>query len=104
MDRRKNRSDGERKEDAQYVIVKCRLELMCRFQPVVFQRLTPNELREVKENLLNIVAAALIQQPRMSLSDPTMQKITLLVKKIAFYDPEFVLKLAMYVRLDLNIR
>jgi len=33
-----------------------------------------------------------------------MQKITLLVKKVAFYDPEFVLKLALYVRLDLNIR
>jgi len=27
-----------------------------------------------------------------------------MVKKIAFYDPEFVLKLAIYVRLDLNIR
>jgi len=53
---------------------------------------------------LNIVSAALIQQPRMSVSDPTIRKITKLVKQIAFYDPEFVLKMAMYVRLDLNIR
>lgn len=40
----------------------------------------------------------------MSVTDPTIIKITKLAKKIAYYDPEFVLKLAMYVRLDLNIR
>jgi len=33
-----------------------------------------------------------------------MRKIIVLVKKIAFYDPEFVMKLALYVRIDLNIR
>jgi telomerase protein component 1 len=59
---------------------------------------------ELKEELLNIVSAALIQQPRMSVRDPTIRKITRLIKQIAFYDPEFVLKMAMYVRLDLNIR
>jgi hypothetical protein len=53
---------------------------------------------------LNITSAALIQQPRMSITDPTIRKITKLIKKIAFYDPEFVLKMAMYIRLDLNIR
>jgi telomerase protein component 1 len=31
-------------------------------------------------------------------------KITNVSKQIAYYDPEFVLKLALYVRLDLNIR
>lgn len=51
-----------------------------------------------------MVCTALIQQPKMSVTDPTIMKITKLAKKIAFYDPEFVLKLAMYVRLDLNIR
>jgi telomerase protein component 1 len=71
---------------------------------VVFQRLTPHELKVLKESLLNIVSAALIQQPKMSIKDPTIRKITKLIKQIAFYDPEFVLKLAMYVRLDLNIR
>lgn len=67
-------------------------------------KLTPYELKELKEELLNIVSAALIQQPRMSVRDPTIRKITRLIKQIAFYDPEFVLKMAMYVRLDLNIR
>jgi len=71
---------------------------------VPFSRLTPHELRELKDSLLNIVAAALIQQPKVSVNDPTMRRITVLVKKIAYYDPEFVMKLALYVRLDLNIR
>jgi len=71
---------------------------------VIFKRLTPFELKDYKEGLLNIVCAALIQQPKMSITDPTIRKITKLVKQIAFYDPEFILKLAMYVRLDLNIR
>jgi len=71
---------------------------------VQFSRLTPQELRELKDSLLNIVAAALIQQPKASVNDPTMRKIIVLTKKIGFYDPEFVLKLAIYVRLDLNIR
>jgi len=53
---------------------------------------------------LNVVSAALIQQPKVSVTDPTIRKITTLIKQIAFYDPEFVTKLACYVRLDLNIR
>eukprot|EP01124_Arcella_intermedia_P006950 TRINITY_DN1421_c0_g1_i1.p1 TRINITY_DN1421_c0_g1~~TRINITY_DN1421_c0_g1_i1.p1 ORF type:complete len:2329 (+),score=518.76 TRINITY_DN1421_c0_g1_i1:65-7051(+) len=71
---------------------------------VHFKTLTPHELREIKNSLLNIVAAALIQQPKASVNDPIMRRMIVMVKKIAFYDPEFVLKLAMYVRLDLNIR
>jgi len=71
---------------------------------VEFKILSPSELREYKESLLNIVSAALIQQPRMSINDPTIRKITKIVKQIAYYDPEFILKMAMYVRLDLNIR
>jgi len=93
MSGRRNREGDGRRGDASTEIV-----------TVTFSRLTPQELRELKESLLNIVAAALIQQPKASVTDPTMMKITVLVKKIAFYDPEFVLKLAMYVRLDLNIR
>jgi len=94
MDGRKNRTTEEGLEqDAQE-----------QSTVVNFQRLTPNELRLVKETLLNIVASALIQQPKMSVTDPTMLKITTLAKRVAFYDPEFILKLALYVRLDLNIR
>lgn len=71
---------------------------------VPFTRLTPHQLRDQKESLLNLVCTALIQQPRMSVTDPMIIKITKQAKKIAYYDPEFILKLAMYVRLDLNIR
>lgn len=52
---------------------------------VPFRVLTPLELKELKEALLNVVAAALIQQPRMSIADPTIQRITRLVKAIAYY-------------------
>eukprot|EP01125_Pyxidicula_operculata_P019184 TRINITY_DN693_c0_g1_i1.p1 TRINITY_DN693_c0_g1~~TRINITY_DN693_c0_g1_i1.p1 ORF type:complete len:2289 (+),score=635.01 TRINITY_DN693_c0_g1_i1:128-6994(+) len=89
MSKRNNREDNDNTEDA---------------SDVQFERLSPHELRELKESLLNTVAAALIQAPKASVTDPTMKRITIMVKKIAFYDPEFVLKLALYVRLDLNIR
>lgn len=51
-----------------------------------------------------MVSAALINEPKLSPSNPTYIKITKSCKTIAFYDPEFVLKLALYVRKDLNIR
>lgn len=94
MNRRNNRESGMTSDDAKSVQ---------RFE-VRFARLTPHQLRDLKESLLNLVCTALIQQPRMSVTDPTIMKITNLSKQIAFYDPEFVLKLALYVRLDLNIR
>lgn len=52
---------------------------------VPFRLLTPLELKDLKETLLNVVASALIQQPKMSVTDPTIQRITRLVKGIAFY-------------------
>eukprot|EP01126_Amoeba_proteus_P024418 TRINITY_DN24610_c0_g1_i1.p1 TRINITY_DN24610_c0_g1~~TRINITY_DN24610_c0_g1_i1.p1 ORF type:complete len:134 (-),score=19.62 TRINITY_DN24610_c0_g1_i1:225-626(-) len=88
----KNGSRGERVEDARSEI------------EVSFSRLSPAELKEIKESLLNLVSAALIQQPKVSVKDPTIIRITKLAKKVAFYDPQFVLKLALYVRVDLNIR
>eukprot|EP01129_Flabellula_baltica_P005804 TRINITY_DN2127_c0_g1_i1.p1 TRINITY_DN2127_c0_g1~~TRINITY_DN2127_c0_g1_i1.p1 ORF type:complete len:2266 (+),score=515.97 TRINITY_DN2127_c0_g1_i1:47-6844(+) len=69
-----------------------------------FIRLTPHQLRELKDSVLNLVSAALIQKPGASVTDPTLVKISQIVSVIAYYDPEFVLKLAVYVRLDLNIR
>ncbi len=58
---------------------------------VEFRLLTPKELKDLKNQLLNIVAAALIQQPRMSVTDPTMQKIANLTKTVAFYGKEMIL-------------
>jgi telomerase protein component 1 len=71
---------------------------------IAFSILSPAEVKELKQQLLNTVAAALINEPRPSVKNPSFVKITNLCKKIAFYDPEFVLKLALYVRDDLNIR
>eukprot|EP01130_Rhizamoeba_saxonica_P017056 TRINITY_DN8098_c0_g1_i1.p1 TRINITY_DN8098_c0_g1~~TRINITY_DN8098_c0_g1_i1.p1 ORF type:complete len:2262 (-),score=513.74 TRINITY_DN8098_c0_g1_i1:41-6826(-) len=73
-------------------------------QSVGFVPLTPNELQETKQALLNCVSAALIQTPKVVVTDPMIIKISDLVKIISFYDPEFILKLAVYIRLDLNIR
>jgi len=71
---------------------------------VQFKRLTPQDLKDLKDSVLNTVSSALIHAPRASVTDPTLMRISRLVQQIAFYDPEFVLKLAVYVRLDLNIR
>eukprot|EP01128_Nolandella_sp_AFSM9_P004183 TRINITY_DN1837_c0_g1_i1.p1 TRINITY_DN1837_c0_g1~~TRINITY_DN1837_c0_g1_i1.p1 ORF type:complete len:460 (-),score=128.06 TRINITY_DN1837_c0_g1_i1:16-1344(-) len=71
---------------------------------VPFKLLTPNELVDLKENLLNVAAAALISAPKVEINNPTIIRITRLIKGIAYYDPEFVLKVALYLRLDLNIR
>jgi len=93
MDRRDNRKRTDRSEDAAESVV-----------TVSFVMLTPHQLKELKESILNLVSAALIQQPKASVNDPTIMKITKLVKQVSFYDPEFALKLALYVRVDLNIR
>jgi len=71
---------------------------------VDFELMSPEDLKQNKVKLLNTVSAALINEPKMSLLNPTFVKITKLAKKISFYDPEFILKLALYVRHDLNIR
>lgn len=88
--------------DNQLFIITYRSSAM--IEEASFVLLTPHELRELKETILNLVSAALIQQPKASANDPTMKKITSLVKQVSFYDPEFALKLALYVRVDLNIR
>lgn len=71
---------------------------------VEFSILSPSEVKDLKQQLLNTVAAALISEPRPSVTNASFVRITTLCKRIAFYDPEFVLKLALYVRDDLNIR
>ena len=64
-------------------------------EKVGFSVYSPAEVRDLKQQLLNTVAAALINEPRPSVTNPAFVRITTLCKKIAFYDPEFVLKLAV---------
>lgn len=68
---------------------------------VVFEKRTPSELQQLKLKLVNTVSASLIKEPRFDSPNSITNIITLLVKEIAFYDPEFVLKLALYTRDDL---
>ena len=59
----------------------------------------------VKTTLINSVATSLLCSPDFrSSQDPTRRTLTKLGGKIAKFDPEFVLKLALYTRCDLNIR
>lgn len=51
-----------------------------------------------------MVAAAMLSEPKASATSPLFMKIMTACREIAYYDPEFMLKLALYVRLDLNIR
>ena len=63
------------------------------------------DLDAMKLRLLNVVSASLIQAPKFdNPNDQTAILIRGLVSEMAQIDPEFVLKLALYVRDDLNIR
>jgi len=63
------------------------------------------DLDSEKLQLLNVLSASLIQAPNFANpSDPTAITIHKLVEHMSSLDPEFVLKLALYVRDDLNIR
>jgi len=62
-------------------------------------------LNEEKMKLVNLVCASLFAEPRFNKSsDPRAQWICTLVERVASKDPEFILKIALYVRDDLNIR
>lgn len=59
----------------------------------------------LKTTILNAVAASLLASPDFhSSKDPTLLMLSTLGEKISCHDPEFVLKLAIYTRLNLNIR
>mgnify|MGYP002385855932 CR=1 FL=1 len=62
-------------------------------------------LKPLKELLVSIVGASLISEPDFfKPSDPLRKTIISLVEQVAAMDGEFVLKLALYTRDDLNIR
>lgn len=50
------------------------------------------------------MSAALIKEPRFAGKDSISNRVSDLVVRVAFFDPEFVLKIAVYVRDELNIR
>lgn len=68
---------------------------------VAFERKTPSELHQLKLKLLNTVSASLIKEPKFDSANSIASTITTLAKEIAFYEPEFILKLALYTRDDL---
>ncbi|KAH3757178.1 telomerase protein component 1 [Pelomyxa schiedti] len=70
----------------------------------VFSKLSPKELRVTKNALLNVVSASLVREPKFDSPTSATVKINILVTQIAFYDPEFILKVALYMRTELNIR
>lgn len=60
---------------------------------------------KLKSDLVNIVSGGLFAEPRFDKgSDPKAIEIASLVQTVADLDPEFVLKVALYLRDDLNIR
>eukprot|EP01115_Flamella_aegyptia_P007180 TRINITY_DN29901_c0_g1_i1.p1 TRINITY_DN29901_c0_g1~~TRINITY_DN29901_c0_g1_i1.p1 ORF type:complete len:658 (+),score=296.62 TRINITY_DN29901_c0_g1_i1:99-2072(+) len=64
-----------------------------------------NEIRDSQMKLLNMICATLIHEPRYySSADQGKTSITAMVNTVARNDPEFIFKLALYVRDDLNIR
>lgn len=62
------------------------------------------DLNALKTTLLNTVCASMIAEPKFGPEDIVSNAIRTHVKEIAMRDPEFILKLALYVRDDLNIR
>ena len=66
---------------------------------------TAVDVIRLKTTLLNAIAASLLASPDFHNSkDSTLLMLCSLVEKISCHDPEFVLKLAIYTRLNLNIR
>ncbi|XP_037131488.1 telomerase protein component 1 isoform X2 [Syngnathus acus] len=79
-------------------------------QVVRDQQQIDEELKDKKYFLLNAVCCSLVQkstnpgQKDWHSEQSVWTKITNLVKKISEFDPQFVLKVALYTRQELNIR
>ena len=59
----------------------------------------------LKSTLVNSVATSLLCSPNFhSQRDPTFVNLLVMGEKVSAYDAEFLLKLALYTRCDLNIR
>lgn len=84
------------------------LQGMCQIDHVP---ITPSELYTLKSELISTIAGSILREPKLTLtpgdnrSDNTF--ITDLIaqsRRIALYDPEFLLKAALYARTRLNLR
>jgi telomerase protein component 1 len=63
------------------------------------------DLKSLKKILINTVSSSLLRQPNFkNIDDPTRKIIFNLSQEIIVSDPEFILKLALYTRQELNIR
>ena len=63
------------------------------------------EVVRLKTTLINAVATSLLCSPDFkSSADPTRRSLVTLGEQVCRYDPEFMLKVALYTRCDLNIR
>ena len=63
------------------------------------------DIVRLKTTLINAVATSLLCSPDFKTSsDPTRHSLVKLGQQVSRYDPEFLLKAALYTRCDLNIR
>jgi telomerase protein component 1 len=64
-----------------------------------------DKAQNMKEALVNLVSGSLLNEPQFfSEKDPTRHMIEESVAQVVTFDPEFILKLALYTRDDLGIR
>eukprot|EP01090_Pellita_catalonica_P022069 TRINITY_DN8444_c0_g1_i1.p1 TRINITY_DN8444_c0_g1~~TRINITY_DN8444_c0_g1_i1.p1 ORF type:complete len:910 (+),score=188.39 TRINITY_DN8444_c0_g1_i1:83-2812(+) len=69
------------------------------------QKKSTFDIKKIKTSLVNGVCASMIAEPRFGNEDDSgAGMIMRLVDDVAAHDPEFILKLAVYLRQDLNIR
>ena len=69
------------------------------------QNAAAQQLVSVKEALVRLVSASLLRQPDFKAADdPTRLALVSLCQQVARHDAEFILKLALYTRRELNIR
>lgn len=63
------------------------------------------DLQRQKNLLINLVSSSLLKQPNFKdIKDVTRSRLIQVAKPIVSEDPEFLLKLALYTRRELNIR
>ncbi|XP_035668914.1 telomerase protein component 1-like [Branchiostoma floridae] len=71
----------------------------------ICQQMPTTNLPALKQTLINAVSGSLIQSPNLrDEHDSTRGRLSTLAEQLLNFDPEFVLKLALYTRQELNIR
>ncbi|XP_019622302.1 PREDICTED: telomerase protein component 1-like [Branchiostoma belcheri] len=71
----------------------------------ICQQLPTTNLPALKQTLINAVSGSLIQSPNLREEhDATRVRLSALAEQLVNFDPEFILKLALYTRQELNIR